>query len=87
MEKNELTPRDEMLHIMRTIWSSRKPEQLKGCQNMIDTFEKKHGEHNIGITLLEIEMARQKRLIGMFKSMQKVQDALNDQNAKKKKGK
>ena len=54
---------------------------------MIDTFEKKHGEHNIGITLLEIEMARQKRLIGMFKSMQKVQDALNDQNAKKKKGK
>ena len=87
MEKNELTQRDEMLHIMRTIWSSRKPEQLKGCQNMIDTFEKKHGEHNIGITLLEIEMARQKRLIGMFKSMQKVQDALNDQNAKKKKGK
>ncbi len=84
MKNNELSPRDEMLHIMRTIWSSRKPEQLKGCQNMIDTFEKKHGEHNIGITLLEIEMARQTRLNVMLGSMKKVQDALNEQNAKNK---
>ena len=38
MESQEITPRDEMLHIMRVIWTSRKPEQLKGCQNMIDTF-------------------------------------------------
>jgi hypothetical protein len=84
MESKEITPRDEMLHIMRVIWTSRKPEQLKGCQNMIDTFAKKHGENNIGITLMEIEMARQARLNVMLGTMKKVQDKLKENNAKNK---
>ena len=36
---------------------------------MIKTFEKNNGSQNIGITLLEIEFARQERLNGLFKSM------------------
>lgn len=49
---------------------------------MIKTFEKNNGSQNIGITLLEIEFARQERLNGLFKSMGKVQKALQDQNKK-----
>lgn len=80
-----LTPRDQMLHIMKTIWSSRSAEQLQGCRNMINTFEKKNGSDNIGLTLMEIEFIRQQRLNQLFANMGKVQTALQKDNAKKKK--
>ncbi len=80
-----LNPREEMLMIMKTIWSSRTLEQIKGCENMLQTYIKKHGENNFGTTFIEIELARQKRLNGLFAKMGKVQNALAKENAEKKK--
>tara|TARA_R110000744_G_scaffold104220_2_gene199657 strand:+ start:2269 stop:2658 length:390 start_codon:yes stop_codon:yes gene_type:complete len=82
--KQSTTPRDQMLHIMRTIWSSRTDDQLKACRNMIKTFERANGTENFGSTLMEIEMERQKRLNQLFKNMGNVQTALDKQNKEKK---
>lgn len=73
-----INARDEMLHIMNIIWTSRTAEHLKGCENMIKTFIKKHGSDNVGITLMEIEMSRQKRLNGLFAKMGKVANTLKE---------
>ena len=87
MEEHKLSARDEMLHIMKIIWGSRTAEHLKGCEKMIETFEKKHGSNNIGLTLMSIEMTRQKRLNKMFESMGVVQSKLKEQQGKIKKKK
>ncbi len=84
METN-LNPREEMLMIMKTIWSSRTSEQIKGCENMLQTYIEKHGENNFGTTFIEIELARQRRLNGLFAKMGEVQNALTKENAEKKK--
>lgn len=78
----KLNAKDEMLHIMKTIWTSRTSEHLKGCQKMIDTFEEKHGSDNVGLTLMEVEMTRQKRLNGLFAKMGKAQQALKETQGK-----
>ncbi len=79
METNKLSPRDEMLKIMKIIWGSRTQDMLDGCQNMINTFEKKHGSDNIGITLMDIEMTRQQRLNKLFnRTIPKIGEALKE---------
>ena len=45
---------------MRAIWTSRTDEQLKSCENMLRTYSNKVGGDNIGITLIEVEIERQK---------------------------
>ena len=45
---------------MKSIWTSRTEEQLKSCENMLRTYSNKVGEDNIGITLIEVEIERQK---------------------------
>lgn len=52
--------KEEMIHIMRAIWTSRTEEQLKSCENMLRTYSNKVGGDNIGITLIELEIERQK---------------------------
>tara|TARA_B100001094_G_scaffold333070_1_gene408320 strand:- start:16256 stop:16531 length:276 start_codon:yes stop_codon:yes gene_type:complete len=75
--ENKLSPRDEMLHIMKVIWGSRTQDMLDACRNMINTFEQKHGSDNIGLTLFEIEMTRQERLNELFKrTIPKIGDEL-----------
>tara|TARA_R110000803_G_scaffold59599_2_gene118375 strand:- start:10554 stop:10877 length:324 start_codon:yes stop_codon:yes gene_type:complete len=82
MEK--LNAKNEMLHILKTIWTSRTKEQISACENMLKTYTKKHGENNIGITFIEVELERQKRLNGLFAKMGQVQNALQKENAQKK---
>lgn len=50
---------------------------------MIKTFERANGSDNFGLTLMEIEMERQKRLNQLFKNMGGVQKALDKQNKEK----
>jgi len=52
--------KEEMIQIMRAIWTSRTEEQLESCKNMLRTYSKKVGGENIGITLIELEIERQK---------------------------
>ena len=85
MTKETINARDEMLHIMRCIWGSRDKAKLDSCQNMINNYINKHGENNIGVTLLDIEMARQARLNGLFKNMGLVGEQLKKDNEKKRK--
>jgi len=85
MTKETISARDEMLHIMRCIWGSRTKDKLDSCQNMINNYINKHGDTNIGVTLLDIEMARQTRLNGLFKNMGLVQDQLQKDNENKRK--
>ena len=83
MKQEKITIPDEVIAIMRTIWSSRSREQMEGCENMLQTFTKKH-KNNLGTTLIKIEMARQYRMNGLFAKMGQVQDALTKENSQKK---
>lgn len=56
----KLSNKEEMIHIMRAIWTSRTEEQLESCENMLRTYSNKVGGENIGITLIELEIERQK---------------------------
>tara|TARA_R100001015_G_C4618522_1_gene175014 strand:+ start:936 stop:1214 length:279 start_codon:yes stop_codon:yes gene_type:complete len=82
MNKKQISARDAMLHICKTIWTSRTEEHIEGCENMLENYKKTHGDQNIGITLIELELARQRRLNKLFKSMGKVQQALKDTKGK-----
>ena len=52
--------KERMFQIMRIIWSSRTKEQLESCENMLRNYSNKVGGDNIGITLIEVEIERQK---------------------------
>lgn len=55
-----MTNKEEMIQIMTAIWTSRTKEQLKSCENMLITYSNKVGGDNIGITLIDVEIQRQK---------------------------
>lgn len=57
---SSLTNKEEVLQIMRIIWTSKTKEQITSCENMVSNFTLKVGEDNIGYTLLDIEIQRQK---------------------------
>ena len=81
--KSTMTAEDECFEIIQTIWSC-KDEQKKGCENMFETYKKKHGEENIGITFIKLELKRLDQIIRLSKlrheQMQKMQDAMAKQN-------
>ena len=56
----KLTNQEIMIQIMRSIWTSRTEKQLKSCENMLKTYSNKVGGDNIGTTLIEVEIERQK---------------------------
>lgn len=84
-EFKSLTAKDQMIFICKTIWSSRTAEQLNGCINMLKNYIKEHGEENIGITFIQLEITRQKRLNDMFAKMQKISEQHNKETDKKMK--
>ena len=57
---SSLTNKEEVLQIMKIIWTSITKEQITSCENMVSNFTLKVGEDNIGITFLDIEIQRQK---------------------------
>ena len=83
-----VSPEQECFKIIQAIWSCKDDEQKKGCENMFETYKKKHGEENIGITFIKIELMRLEQIIKMQKTrnehMKKVQDELKQ---KQKEGK
>lgn len=80
MGKKEITAKDECIKICQTIWSCKNPEQKQACYNMFETYKKKHGDENVGVTFIEIELARLEKLIEQMeirrKQMAKTQEAL-----------
>ena len=52
--------KEEMIQIMKAIWTSRTDQQLQSCEKMLRTYSNKVGGDNIGITLIEVEIERQK---------------------------
>ena len=56
----KITNQEVMIQIMRAIWTSRTEKQLRSCQNMLRTYSNKVGVDNIGVTLIEVEIERQK---------------------------
>lgn len=78
-----LSPRDQMLKICNTVWTSRTPEQIKGCEKMLATYIQANGKDNIGVTFIEVEISRQIRLNALFAKMGQVQQELQKQNAEK----
>ena len=79
-KSKSLTPEDECFKIIQAIWSCKDDEQKKGCENMLKTYIKKHGDDNIGITFIKIELMRLEKIIKLTKlrneQMKKVQDGL-----------
>ena len=59
----EITAKDECIKICETIWSCQNDEQKKGCYNMFETYKKKHGDENVGVTFIQIELARLEKMI------------------------
>lgn len=56
----KLSNKEDVIQIMKAIWTSRTDQQLKSCENMLRTYSNKVGGDNIGITLIEVEIERQK---------------------------
>jgi len=52
--------KEEMIQIMKAIWTSRTDQQLQSCENMLRNYSNKVEGDNIGITLIEVEIERQK---------------------------
>jgi len=65
---SSLTNKEEVLQIMRIIWTSKTKEQITSCQNLVSNFTLKVGEDNIGCTLLDIEIQRQKIHLELYYS-------------------
>lgn len=65
MEKTmeKITARDECIKIIQTIWSCKNAEQKDGCYKMFETYKNKHGEENVGVTFIEIELTRLEHII------------------------
>lgn len=82
---NKLNARDQMLKIINTIWTSRHPEQIKGCEKMLETYIKENGNENIGVTFIQVELSRQYRLNALFAKMGTVQNQLKKENEQKAK--
>jgi hypothetical protein len=78
--KSTMTAEDECFEIIQAIWSCKSDEQKEGCVNMFETYKKKHGEENIGITFIKLELKRLDQIIRLSKlrqeQMQKMQDAM-----------
>tara|TARA_R100000742_G_C4214272_1_gene39788 strand:- start:124 stop:510 length:387 start_codon:yes stop_codon:yes gene_type:complete len=81
--ENKITAEDECFKIIQAIWSCKSDEQKDGCVNMFETYKKKHGEENIGITLIKLELKRLDQIIKLSKlrheQMKKMQDELAKQ--------
>ena len=82
-QNKPLNARDQMLKICNTIWTSRHPEQIKGCKKMLKTYIKANGNENIGVTFIQLELSRQIRLNALFAKMGQVQEQLKVDNAAK----
>jgi len=84
MAKTKITPEEECFKIIQTIWSCKNDEQKEGCVNMFETYKKKHGEDNLGVTFIKLEMLRLEQIIKLSKlrneQMKKVQEELERQN-------
>ena len=83
---NKVTAKDEVLKICQAIWSCKNEEQKNGCYNMFETYKKKHGDENVGVTFLEIELARLEQMIKMMeirrKQMHETQEQLKEAQRK-----
>ena len=75
----EITAKDECIKICEAIWSCQNEEQKNGCYNMFETYKKKHGEENVGVTFIEVELARLEKLIVKMKERQQKQQELTQQ--------
>ena len=85
MDFKKLNARDQMLHIINVVWTSRQGEQIKACEKMLEVYIKENGNENVGVTFIEVEISRQKRLNALFAKMGDVQNALKKENAEKAK--
>jgi|19_taG_2_1085344.scaffolds.fasta_scaffold08344_4 hypothetical protein len=81
--KCAISAEDECFKIIQTIWSCQNDEQKEGCENMLKTYIKKHGNDNLGITFIKLELKRLDKIIEMSKirnkKMKEMQDALAKQ--------
>jgi|9_EtaG_2_1085328.scaffolds.fasta_scaffold26972_2 hypothetical protein len=80
--KELMSAKDECLAICKSIWSCKNAEQKEGCYNMLETYIKKHGEDNVGITFIEIELARLETLIKKMEERNKKLQELTEQRQK-----
>ena len=91
-EKKEITARDHCFKVIDTIWSCKNEEQKNGCYKMLETYKQKHGDENVGVTFIELELRRlEKTIIQMearnkrMKEMQEESMKHNEQAAKRAK--
>ena len=78
--KEPITAKDECIKICQVIWSCKNEQEKNGCYNMFETYKKKHGNENVGVTFIEVELARLEQLIKRMaernEQMKRTQDAL-----------
>lgn len=78
MEK--VNAKDECFKIIECIWSCKNSEQKKSCDNMLENYIKNHGDENIGVTFIQLELKRLDKIIEMSElrnaAMKKTQDQL-----------
>lgn len=72
----DLSAKDHCFKVIEAIWSCKDNEQKKGCYNMLETYKQRHGDENVGVTFIEIELRRLEALIIKMEERQKRQQEL-----------
>ena len=80
---NKPNAKDACIKICEAIWSCRDDEQKDGCYKMLENYKVSYGDDNVGITFIQIEIARLEKMIEKMKerteAMSRTQEALRDQ--------
>ena len=66
----KFTVKDECIKICEAIWSCQNDEQKDGCYNMLNTYIQKNGDENVGVTFIQLELARLEKTIIQMKARQ-----------------
>lgn len=77
----EITVKDECIKICEAIWSCQNDEQKDGCYNMLNTYIQKNGNENVGVTFIQLELARLEKTIIQMKARQEKMAEMQKQSA------
>jgi len=73
--------KEATIKICEAVWSCKDDKQKDGCYKMLENYIRDYGDDNMGVTFIQLELARLEKMIEKMKErqeqMQKAQDAHN----------
>jgi len=85
MTKNKPSTKEATIKICEAIWSCKNDEQKDGCYKMLENFIRDYGDDNMGVTFIQLELARLEKMIEKMRErneMMAKSQAAHNANAK-----